>query len=185
MGKGNLYSRLAAALAALLIGGCATVSLDVPKQPSTALEDTSHTKEARGVVEWLGGRTDANGFYPLTEGKDAFGARLALMDSAEASIDAQYFLMKPDNAGFVFAAGLMEAAERGVRVRLLLDDVFTTVEDSAFSTMNHHPNVEVRIFNPVSRKGVYWFNYLGNFKLANRRMHNKSFMVANQIAIVG
>ena len=185
MGTDNLYARLIAAVAALLIGGCATVSLDVPKQPSTAIEDTSHTTEARNVQDWLGGRTGVNGFYPLTEGKDAFGARLALMDVAEESIDAQYFLMKPDNAGFVFVAGLMEAAERGVRVRLLLDDVFTTVKDSGLATMNDHPNVEVRIFNPVSRKGLYWFNYLGNFKLANRRMHNKSFIVDNQVAIVG
>ena len=107
------------------------------------------------------------------------------MSEAEKSIDAQYFLMKPDNAGLVFTEKLMKAADRGVRVRLLLDDVFTTVDDSYFSYMNAHPNIEVRIFNPISRKGLYWLNYVGQFSLANRRMHNKSFIIDNQAAIVG
>ena len=134
---------------------------------------------------WRDGQLQDNGFYPLTEGKDAFGSRLTLMDVAEVGIDAQYFLMKPDDAGLVFTDKLLEAAERGVRVRLLMDDIFTTVDDNYYSFMNAHPNVQVRIFNPISRKGVYAFNYLGHFSLANRRMHNKSFIVDNQAAIVG
>jgi len=185
MRVGKQFSRYVASVLALLIAGCATVPLDVPKEATVAFEDTSQTRGAYEVEEWLGGRTGVNGFYPLTEGKDAFGARLALMEVADASIDVQYFLMKPDDAGFVFVAGLMEAAERGVRVRLLLDDIFTTVDDAGLATVNSHPNVEVRIFNPISRNGLFVFNYLGNFKLLNRRMHNKSFIVDNQVAIVG
>ena len=119
------------------------------------------------------------------QGLDAFGARLALADRAEVSIDAQYFLMKPDDAGVVFAAKLLEAADRGVRVRLLLDDVFTTVNDSALALLDVHPNVEVRIFNPVARQGLYAINYAGNFRLSNRRMHNKSFTVDSQVTVVG
>jgi putative cardiolipin synthase len=93
--------------------------------------------------------------------------------------------MKPDEAGVVFAATLLEAADRGVRVRLLLDDVFTTVKDSGLALLDAHPGIEVRIFNPVSREGVYALNYVGDFELSNRRMHNKSFIVDNQVAIVG
>jgi putative cardiolipin synthase len=70
-------------------------------------------------------------------------------------------------------------------VRLLLDDVFTTVEDGALALLHAHPKIEVRIFNPVARQGVYAFNYVGDFELANRRMHNKSFTVDNQVSIVG
>ncbi|MEA3410046.1 MAG: phospholipase D family protein [Pseudomonadota bacterium] len=169
----------------LFIAGCASAPFDSPKETSVAIEGTSHSREATGVIEWLDGRTDANGFYPLIEGFDAFGARLALMDAAEVSIDAQYFLMKPDDAGLVFAARLFEAANRGVRVRLLLDDIFTTVEDISLATLDDHPKIEVRIFNPIARKGIYAFNYIGNFTLANRRMHNKAFVVDNQIAVVG
>ncbi len=83
------------------------------------------------------------------------------------------------------AGKLLEAADRGVRVRLLLDDIFTSVEDEDLAMLDDHPNIEVRIFNPISRRGLYAFNYIGNFTLANRRMHNKSFTVDNQVAVLG
>jgi len=168
-----------------LLAGCASAPLYYPKEESFAFADTSHTREAKESREWLGGRDDVNGFYPLTQGFDAFGARLRLIDLAEVSIDAQYFLMKPDYAGLVFAAKLMEAADRGVRVRFLLDDVFTKVKDPDLAMLDAHPNIEVRIFNPIARKGIYAFNYVGHFSLANRRMHNKAFIVDNQVAVVG
>ncbi len=168
-----------------IVAGCASAPLDYPKQASVAIGDTSNTREAAEVNKWMEGKTDINGFYPLVAGFDAFGARLLLIDDAEASIDAQYFLMKPDHAGLVFASKLMEAADRGVRVRLLLDDVFTSVEDLDLAVLNDHPNIELRIFNPIARKGIYAFNYLGHFSLANRRMHNKALVVDNQVAVVG
>ncbi|MFW2440642.1 MAG: phospholipase D family protein [Arenicellales bacterium] len=169
----------------LLMTGCVSAPIDYPKQASVAMTDVSGTREALKVRKWLGGKDDVNGFYPLSQGFDAFGARLRLMDVAEKSIDAQYFLMKPDNAGLVFAAGLLKAADRGVRVRFLLDDVFTSVDDVDLAMLDDHPNIEVRIFNPISRKGIYAFNYLGHFSLANRRMHNKSFTIDNLVAVVG
>ena len=181
----RLVSLITILLLNLLIAGCVSMPLDYPKESTAALTDTADTHLARESATWRDGQLQENGFYSLSKGKDAFGARLVLMGAAEKSIDAQYFLMKPDNAGLVFTDELMEAADRGVRVRLLLDDVFTTVDDDYFSYMNAHPNVEVRIFNPISRKGLYWLNYLGHFSLANRRMHNKSFIVDNQAAIVG
>lgn len=168
-----------------LLAGCASAPLDYPRQASVAIEETSQTSEAAEVRKWMGGRTDVNGFYPIEAGFDAFGTRLLLIDGAEVSIDAQYFLMKPDHAGHVFAAKLIEAADRGVRVRLLLDDVFTTVEDVDLAVLDDHQNIEVRIFNPIARKGIFIFNYLGHFSLANRRMHNKAFVIDNQVAVVG
>ena len=81
----GLHSSVLCALClgiSLLITSCASVSLDYPKTVSRALEDTSQTKPALGATEWLDGRTDVNGFYPLNQGFDAFGARLALMDAA-------------------------------------------------------------------------------------------------------
>jgi putative cardiolipin synthase len=180
------YFRLCVIVSLLaILAGCASAPLDYPKHESYAIADTSQTREAIRVKEWVGGNDDVNGFYPLTQGFDAFGTRLLLMDYAEASIDAQYFLMKPDDAGMVFAARLLEAADRGVRVRFLLDDIFTTVEDNGLATLDAHPNIEVRIFNPIARKGIYGLNYLGHFSLANRRMHNKAFVVDNQVAVVG
>jgi len=172
-------------LTLVFLAGCASVPLDYPRTPSSALGDTETTELATQSAAWLSGGSHPNGFYPLEQGLDAFGGRLTLIDLAEKSIDAQYFLMKPDSAGYVFSSKLLEAADRGVRVRFLLDDIFTTVDDSWLILMNEHPNVEIRIFNPIARDGIYAFNYLGHFKLANRRMHNKSFIVDNQAAIVG
>ncbi|MGB5627322.1 MAG: phospholipase D family protein [Woeseiaceae bacterium] len=172
-------------LAVMVITGCATVPLDVQKTASAALIDTDSTSLAKDSADWRAADSGRNGFYPLIEGFDAFGARLALMDHAERSIDAQYFLMKPDAAGLVFSAKLMQAADRGVRVRFLLDDIFTSVDDEVLMLLDEHPNVELRIFNPISRKGLPALNYVGNFKLTNRRMHNKSFTVDNQVAVVG
>jgi len=179
-------SRIIASLIIVIaVTGCASVPLDYPKTASSALTDTRYTSLAKSNAAWRAAAPDRNGFYPLSKGMDAFGARLALMDHAERSIDAQYFLMKPDEAGLVFSGKLMEAADRGVRVRFLLDDIFTTVDDRALIVLDQHPNIELRIFNPISRKGLYYFNYLGTFSIANRRMHNKSFTVDNQVAIVG
>ena len=181
----NHLSMSSIVVAALVIVGCASAPLDAPKEKSVAFADTSDVTFAQEVTDWLDGRTDVNGFYPLQQGFDAFGARLALMDAAEVSIDAQYFLMKPDNAGLVFAADMLEAADRGVRVRFLLDDIFTSVDDIDLAMLDDHENIEVRIFNPIARKGIYAFNYIGHFSLANRRMHNKAFIVDNQVAVVG
>ena len=171
--------------ALLLIGGCASAPLDYPKETTYAVQDTSGTRQAGNVARWLDGNTDVNGFYPLNQGFDAFGARLLLIENAQVSIDLQYFLMKSDNAGYVLAAKLLEAADRGVRVRVLLDDIFTTVTDEQLGVLDAHPNLEVRIFNPIARKGFFALNYLGNFSLANRRMHNKALISDNQIAVVG
>jgi len=169
----------------LFLASCATAPLDFPRQYSEAIVETGDTRLGREVAEWTAKHPGKSGFYPLAGGLDALGIRLAMIDHAERTIDAQYFLMKPDSAGILFVIKLLEAADRGVRVRLLLDDIFTTVKDNGLLLLNQHSNIEVRLFNPVGRGGVYMMNYLGDFKLANRRMHNKSFTVDNQVSVVG
>ena len=182
----NLSLRLfAVVLLTLFITACATAPLDFPKHESEAPVNTGDTYLGKEVAKWTAGHPGKSGFYPLISGIDALGARLALIDRADRTIDAQYFLMKPDTAGSLFTMKLLEAADRGVHVRLLLDDIFTTVDDDIFEVLNEHPNIELRLFNPVGRGGFYYANYLGNFKLANRRMHNKSFIVDNQVSIIG
>jgi len=172
-------------IAVLFAAGCATAPLDFPKQYSEALVDTHDTHLGVEVTAWVDNHPGKSGFYPLINGIDALGARLALIDRAERSIDAQYFLIKPDSAGRLFAIKLLQAADRGVRVRLLLDDIFTTVDDDVLAVLNQHPNIELRLYNPIGRGGIHLLNYLGDFKLANRRMHNKSFTVDNQASVVG
>lgn len=171
--------------AAALLNGCATVSFDQPKSESTYFTDTAQTELGQWSTHWVNEHDGASGFYPLTGGMDALAARLGLAERAQKSLDLQYFLMKSDKAGLVISKSLLIAADRGVRVRLLLDDVFTSASDSKLVLLNEHSNIEVRLFNPVSRSGSTSLNFVFDFRRANRRMHNKSFSVDNAVSIIG
>ena len=177
------YAFLLGALA--MVSGCATVSFDEPKSESTYLTDTAQTELGQWSTRWVDSNGGASGFYPLAGGMDALAARLGLAERAEKSIDLQYFLMKGDKAGLVIAKSLLIAADRGVRVRFLLDDIFTSASDRKLVLLNEHPNIEVRLFNPLSRSGITWLNFMSDFGRANRRMHNKSFSVDNAVSIIG
>ncbi|NRB36985.1 MAG: phospholipase D family protein [Pseudomonadales bacterium] len=173
-------------LCPFLTTGCASTNFDVERTTSHALPISHTTTLGRDTLEWQETRQqNISAFFPLSNGSDALGARLKLIDAAEHSIDMQYFLMKDDTVGALFSAKLLEAAERGVRIRFLLDDIFTTVEDADLHLLNQHDNIEVRLFNPISRRGFKKINYLGDFNQANRRMHNKSFTVDGCFSIVG
>lgn len=172
-------------LSAVLLAGCATGPVDYPRTHSEVVINTEDTRLGREVAQWQQAHPGMSGFYPLVGGMEALGARLALIDMAERTIDAQYFLMKSDTAGLIFVGKLLEAADRGVRVRFLLDDVFTSVDDQVLLLLDQHPNIELRLFNPVGRGGFFWLNFVADFQRANRRMHNKSFTVDNQVSIVG
>lgn len=137
------------------------------------------------VAQWSRRHGELSGFYPLRQGMNALGVRMQLAEEAEKSIDLQYFLMKNDTAGAVITNALLRAADRGARVRFLLDDIFTSAPDGHLLLMNQHPNIEVRIFNPLSRRGLRLANFIGDFQQANRRMHNKSFTVDNAFSVVG
>lgn len=169
----------------LLLSGCISVPFDYPKSPSAALSASADTDMGEYALEWTQKHGTNSGFLALAGGNEALGARLKLIESAEVSIDAQYFLLKPDEAGGLFIGNLLNAADRGVRVRLLIDDIFTPGLDSQFTLFNSHPNVEVRLFNPLSRQSAKSWSMLWNFSRANRRMHNKSFTVDDSITIIG
>ncbi|UCC14613.1 MAG: phospholipase D family protein [Gammaproteobacteria bacterium] len=111
--------------------------------------------------------------------------RLGIAEKAQKSIDLQYFIMKGDAAGLAIFKLLLIAADRGVRVRVLLDDIWTSASDRKLVLLNEHPNIEVRLFNPISRSGPAWLNAAFDFHRANRRMHNKSFSVDNAMSIIG
>ena len=181
----KLFKITAILVFAGLLGACATVSFEQPKSYSLTITDTGDSELGKYAADMATQHDGASGFYPLDQGMDALGVRLRLAERAAISIDMQYFLMKNDTAGAVMANALLRAADRGVRVRFLLDDVFSTVPDHSFLLMNQHPNIEIRIFNPVSRRGIYTLNFIGQFSQANRRMHNKSFTVDNAISVVG
>ena len=181
-------NRLAAiALALCLLSGCASIDFDYPRTASSAIVDTQDTPLGQSLAEFDGIKSDdESGFYPLSDGIDALGVRLLLASTAQKSIDLQYYLIKTDTSSRALIYSLLEAADRGVRVRLLLDDVFTKGYDFGLAGLDSHPNIEIRIFNPFYRGFAGKLRSgLTNFSRVNRRMHNKSFTVDNQMTIVG
>jgi len=126
-----------------------------------------------------------SGFVALADGIDALGARLLLIDRAERTIDAQYYFILNDPTGHLFISRLLDAADRGVRVRLLVDDIATQGLDAGMSELDSHPNFEIRIFNPFSRRLGRVLHALMNFRRANRRMHNKSLTIDGAATVVG
>lgn len=168
------------------LAGCAAGLYDVERDYTERVEPPAQA----GLATWAAGwrqRTGAeSGFLPLVQGPAALGTRLQLIDLAESTIDAQYFILKPDTSGYLFASALTAAADRGVRVRFLIDDLSTPVDDASLLLLDGHDNIEVRLFNPVGRGGLsYWGNFVRYYQRANRRMHNKTFFVDGRVGIIG
>ncbi len=185
-GQWPALRNLCLAVALSLLSACASIDFDHPRQPSFALPDTGDTYLARELAAEVAAHpAGESGFFPLSDGIEALAARLLLAQRAERSIDVQYYLIKTDTVSYAFIDSLLRAADRGVRVRLLLDDIFTKGYDAGMAGLDSHPNFEIRIFNPFGRTGGRSMNAMADFKRINRRMHNKSFTVDNQVTIVG
>jgi cardiolipin synthase C len=130
-------------------------------------------------------RPTNSGIHILDDGAEAFAARRGLLRLAETSIDAQYYMWNADLTGNLLLQEVLAAAERGVRVRLLLDDNTTAGTDDILLAVNSHANIEVRLFNPFMLRKPRTPNYLFDLRRVNRRMHNKSLTVDGVASIVG
>jgi len=169
----------------LALAGCASLPEAYPRQESHALSDTADTRLARALAPQLARHGARSGAYPLESGLDAFVARFVLTETAQRSLDLQYYIWHGDASGKLLLEALLRAADRGVRVRLLLDDIGTAAKDEALLMLAAHSNIEVRLFNPLAMRGARTIGLLAEFERTNRRMHNKSFTADNQIGIVG
>lgn len=152
---------------------------------ATAPVAKDETRLARSVRPLHQMHIAESGFVTLSDGHAAFAARVALADAAEYSLDIQYYIWHGDLTGLLLFDALLRAAERGVRVRLLLDDNNTVGLDAIIARLNVHPNIEVRLFNAFAIRRWRALCYLTDFSRLNRRMHNKSFTADRQVAIVG
>jgi putative cardiolipin synthase len=179
--------KLAAGCALVILAGCASIDYDYPRDESYFEPDTAETYLGQEIIPVVASKPpDQSGFYPMEDGVDALAARLLLAQRAEKTIDVQYYLIKNDIVGRAFILSLLRAADRGVRVRLLLDDMFTKGYDIGMAALHSHPNFEVRIFNPFRRGAAgRTLGAVTEFGRINRRMHNKSFTIDNQITIIG
>jgi len=168
-----------------LPGGCIAIDFDQPKTATAAFYDTDDTYLGRALAGLAEAHPGQAGFYPVIDSIDALAIRLLMAERAERSIDAMYYLIKGDIVGNLFIGALLDAADRGVRVRLLVDDIFTGGYDTAMAALDSHPNFEIRIFNPFARRSARVLDVITSFRRINRRMHNKSFTVDNQVTLLG
>ncbi len=170
----------------LLMVGCSSLPANYHRQASYADDNGKDTRIGQALDDHLQQHPGASGFYPLGDGLDAFVSRLELIKHAEKTIDAQYYLFHDDLAGNMFMDSLVQAADRGVRVRLLVDDLNIVPFDLTLAVVNQHNNMEIRLFNPIAARRIgRGVQAVLGFERVNRRMHNKSLVVDNQVAIVG
>ena len=151
----------------------------------TASPELAQTTLASACLPLTREHPGLSGIVPLREGYDAFAARVLLADHAEQTLDVQYYIWHDDISGTLLLDALRRAADRGVRVRLLLDDNNTSGLDEILAALDAHQGIEVRLFNPFRRRRARWLDYLTDFSRLNRRMHNKSFTADDQVTIVG
>jgi putative cardiolipin synthase len=166
----------------LFLVACASAPM-VNNKPASYFND-------RGAVESpltaLASAHPRSGVSLLADPDDALQSRLHLAALAQSTLDLQYYLWQGDDSGLALTYEVLRAAERGVRVRILLDDIYHSGRDSAYQTLDSHPNVEVRLFNPMGNRGsVKQMNYAVGKSAFNYRMHNKIFLVDGVAAILG
>jgi len=174
-------------LMAILIPACTSLPTLVQRESSVAFNASIETYLGRLFAPHSREYSDKSGIQVLDKGRDALLLRLALLEMAERAVDLQYYIWNSDYSGRLLAQRVIEAADRGVRVRLLLDDFNVNDRDEPLVAMDAHPNIEVRIYNPnANRSGLAkWLSLIGDFGRLNQRMHNKSFVVDGSAAIVG
>ena len=157
------------------------VSATLPtSQDATALD--------RHAVSLLADRQQDSGLMLITSNLSAFAARVLNARAAERSLDLMYYMWNADLTGKLIMHEVIAAADRGVRVRLLLDDVGVSIPDRAFHAIDCHPNIELRLFNPTKARENFvhrGLEMLLRFRSVNRRMHNKAWITDGRIAIVG
>jgi cardiolipin synthase C len=173
----------------IAVAACSSLRSDFVKNPSTALPPTFDTPSARYIGSELADHQNLSGFRLLTSSTNALMSRIALADQARHTIDLQYYIFQNDTTGRLVAQRLLAAADRGIRVRMLLDDIGLEHEDHMLDALNAHPNIQVRLFNPFRTRNPSMPSKIAQFVLEgrrlNRRMHNKSFIVDNVAAVLG
>jgi len=165
------------AISLLLLAGFASITVGTNNTPMALIETQ------------ITANPDKSGVYVLDTGTEALLARAWLADNAQKSIDVQYFIWSTDNIGILAAEALLRAAERGVRVRVIVDDLLIDAPDKSLLALALHPNIEIRVYNPKVSVGVplqtRLLNLFTNFRGVNQRMHNKIVVVDGKIAITG
>jgi putative cardiolipin synthase len=171
------------------ITGCASLPADYPRPESRAWSSPQDTTLGHAFAPKLAAHRGQSGLRLLFSGADAFAARVALADFAERTLDLQYYMIRDDDSTNALLSRVVTAADRGVRVRLLVDDIYAVGRDFALASLSAHPRIEVRVFNPFMRRGPLGvgrvLELIGDATRLNHRMHNKLFIADNLLGVIG
>lgn len=171
-----------------LVAGCATLPSEVPREASAALPLSTQEELGRIATQSVP-RSASSAFRPLELSAYSMDARLTLARHAQKSLDLQYYLLQNDVTGHTLLRSVRDAAARGVRVRILVDDLYTADSDQMLVQLAAYPNVEVRLFNPFPAGRAFaltrWTFALDDFARVNHRMHNKMFIADGAFAVAG
>lgn len=178
-------------LAALQLAGCASLppGSSYPRQASLAYAHPEDSSLARHFASAAAAHPGQSGFHVLSRGIDGFSIRIQLIDAAEHALDLQYFIFHQDQSGQLITAAALRAADRGVRLRVLVDDGAVERGDNRIRLLAAHPGVEVRVFNPFAYRGdstmLRGLEFALNHHRLDFRMHNKLLIVDNASALIG
>jgi putative cardiolipin synthase len=174
-----------ALLAFTLLSACASLPPQTGRAVTHAIEPSVSTRLGAAFASEEKTHPDDSAFHLLSTGVDALLTRIVLADAADRTLDLQYYIWHDDLTGRHLANAVLRAADRGVKVRMLLDDLGTNGDDSVLLALASHPNIEVRLFNPVASRHFKRLGSALEFGRVNRRMHNKAMIADNEAAIVG
>jgi len=170
----------------LLITACATVPQDFEQIASVAWSEPGQTTLGQFFDPPVTNDPSLSGVFLLDDPRTAFRARVYLASLAEKTLDLQYYLWKGDTTGRLLLHHAMQAADRGVKVRMLIDDIYHSDRDANYAAIDAHPNIQVRLFNPIgNRKAGRKLNFVFNKRELNNRMHNKIFLADSAAAVLG
>ena len=172
---------------AITVTGCSTLPKHtIESIPETTLQvDTTQTTLAQIIQPLQEQHPELTGYLVLFEPLEALATRLSLIDKAEKRLDLQYYIWDNDKVGSLALHALIRAADRGVKIRLLIDDNNAKSTEGIFVALAQHPNIEVKLFNPYRFRKYRALDMILDLKRINRRMHNKSFIADHQVALIG
>lgn len=173
----------------VLLAACASLPDHVDRPVTTALAAPAPATSLGRLVQANAPSADVSGFRLIASGEEAYATLLTLADRAERTLDLQYFIIESDNSVRELMRHVLAAAERGVRVRMLVDDLHSDGRDVAFLKFSSHKNIDVRLFNPFPggrmSNVTRYLSGAAEFRRVNRRMHNKAFIADNALAVTG
>jgi putative cardiolipin synthase len=175
-----------------ILMACSESTVTLPVQEKdfcSAIHRNDSLSLAKELEPFTDSMKNKTGVYILEDGGGALITRAWLSEYAEKTIDIQYFIFSTDNVGLIACDYLVRAADRGVKVRILVDDILVDAGAHEILTLDSHENIEIKIYNPGINMGKNIFNKIGkfttDFRSANQRMHNKTFIVDNRVVITG